>query len=155
MSSVESNASVRKYELEIAIDATKDVVWKALTTETNAWWLPDFHMVGEGSVVTFDAQAGGHLIERIEGGGSLLWYTVTLCTPGESIHLVGHVAPEWGGPMTSMLQLALQERDGQTILVVQDASFGNTSDSHAKTLEDGWRWLFTDGLKAHVESAKA
>ena len=43
------------FELEIAIDAPRDHVWQALVDETNAWWLPDFHMVGEGSIVTLAA----------------------------------------------------------------------------------------------------
>jgi len=38
------------------IDAPRERVWQALVDETNAWWLPDFHMVGEGSVVTLGSQ---------------------------------------------------------------------------------------------------
>ncbi len=152
MSALETNATVRTYELEIVIDATPEEVWRALTEETNAWWLPDFHMMGEGSVVTFDARAGGQLVERTEPGGSLLWYTVQMCTPHVSLHLVGHIAPEWGGPATTMLRLGLEERDGGTVLVVQDATFGHTSAETAKSLEDGWRQLFTDGLKRYVEA---
>lgn len=73
-----SEANCVQYELEIAIDASRERVWKAIFEETNFWWLPDFHMVGEGSVVTFDTAAGGAgLVEHLEGGGGLLWYQVT------------------------------------------------------------------------------
>ena len=146
-----ATAQILRYELEIRIKATAERVWAALTEETNAWWLADFHMVGEGSVVKFDARAGGHLIETMAGGGSLLWYTVNMCIPQRSIHLVGHMAPEWGGPATTMLELALVEGDGVTHLRVSDALFGNVSASTAKSLEDGWRQLFGDGLGAYVE----
>ena len=140
-----------KHELEIPIQAPVEVVWKALTEDTNAWWLPDFHMVGEGSVVTLDATAGGHLIERHENGSSLLWHTVIMCTPGESLHLVGHLAPPWGGPATTMLHLALRAEGETTVLVVEDALFGHVSDSTAESLEQGWMQLFGEGLKPHAE----
>jgi uncharacterized protein YndB with AHSA1/START domain len=141
----------KKYQLEIVIDAPREAVWRALVDETDAWWLPDFHMLGEGSVVTFDATAGGQLIERKEDGGSLLWYTVSMCTPGESLHLVGHMAPAFGGPSTTMLHLALTERDGATVLSVEDALFGHVTDASVSSLEAGWAQLFGDGLKRHVE----
>ena len=109
-------------------------------------------MVGEGSVVTFDAAAGGQLLESKQDGGSLLWYTVSMCTPGESLHLVGHLAPAFGGPATTMLHLALSERDGATVLSVEDALFGHISDENVANLEAGWGQLFGDGLKRHVEA---
>lgn len=148
---LETRAAI--YELEIPIDRARDRVWQALTGETNAWWLPDFHMVGEGSVIRFEAEAGGRLIERHENGKSLLWYTVLMCDPGVSVHLVGHTSPEWGGPNTSMIKFLLEDRDGGTMLRVTDAVFGHVTDKTAKSLEDGWRWLMTDGLKSYVESA--
>lgn len=141
-----------KYELEIPIQAPVEIVWKALTEDTNAWWLPDFHMVGKGSVVTLDARAGGQLIETQPDGGSLLWYTVQYCKPGEALYLVGYVAPDWGGPATTMLKLALEEHDGGTRLAVSDALFGCIEDSGVQSLHEGWTQLFTDGLKKHVEA---
>ena len=143
----------RKYELEIEIEAPRERVWEALTNETDMWWLPDFRMVGEGSAVHFEARAGGHLVESREDGGSLLWYTVQMCMPGESLHLAGHIAPEWGGPATTMLHLALAEKDGKTVLLVQDALFGHVAEKTANSLESGWRQLFTDGLKQHAEKS--
>ncbi len=139
------------YELQIPIDAPQAVVWKALTEETNAWWLPDFHMVAADSVVSLQARAGGHLIESVADGGSLLWYTVQMCVPGKSLHLVGFMAPEWGGPATTMLELSLEETDTGIVLVVRDALFGQVTASTAKSLEEGWGKLFGQGLRRHVE----
>lgn len=139
------------YEIEVPIDGSREQVWNALTRETNAWWLPDFHMVGEGSVVSFDARAGGVLVEETPDGGSLLWYTVHMAMPLESLHLVGHVAPEWGGPATSLLRLRLDERDAGTVLSVTDALFGHVGDATVSSLKEGWGQLFGDGLRRHVE----
>ncbi len=139
------------YELQIPIQATKEKVWKAMTDETNAWWLPDFRMVGENSVVTFDARAGGSLIETKEDGGSLLWYTVQMCQPKTAIYLVGHIAPDWSGPAISMLKLSLEETDDGCILSISDAIFGHVTDENTACQEKGWNQLFGDGLKAYVE----
>ncbi len=140
-----------KYELEIEIQAPRKVVWSALTEEINAWWLAGFRMVGDGSVLTLDARAGGQLVESREGGGSLLWYTVQMCLPEESLHLVGFIAPEWGGPATTMLELSLEDLRGGTLLRVKDALFGVVSKKNAFSLRDGWGQLFGEGLKRHVE----
>jgi uncharacterized protein YndB with AHSA1/START domain len=141
-----------RYELEIDIAAPPERVWTAVTDQTNAWWLPDFHQVGPDSVVTFDAVAGGHLIERTPDGGSLLWYTVTCIMPGKhTVYLVGHCAPDWGGPSTTHLKLAVEPRGDGSALVVSDAYFGHVDDTNIGNTHEGWRLLFTDGLKAFVE----
>ena len=152
MSPETTTARILQYDLRIDVAAPRDSVWRALTEETNHWWLPDFHMVGEGSVVTFDARAGGQLLETREDGGSLLWYTVHMCVPGRSLHMVGHIAPEWGGPLTTMLHLSLEEEGDGTVLHVHDAQFGHVTEEGAGSLREGWRQLFTDGLKRHAEA---
>lgn len=140
------------YEMEIVISAPRARVWQALTDEINEWWLPDFHMAGEGSVVSFKAEAGGQLLERHENGKSLLWCTVIFCEPGVAVQMTGHIAPEWGGPTASMLKFHLEDRDGGTVLKITDALFGYVSDESVESLQGGWRWLMTDGLKAYVET---
>ena len=144
-----------EYFIEIPIAAPPETVWRCLTEEIDAWWLPDFRLVGAGSRVTLDARAGGQLLEQLEGGGSLLWYTVAMCTPGRSLDLVGHLSPDYGGPATSMLKLELEAagRDrGATLLKVRDALVGHLSPTLARTMRDGWTQLFTDGLAAHAAS---
>lgn len=149
-----SEAGVVKYELEITIEAPRDKVWRAFTEETNAWWLPDFHMVGEGSVVTLDARAGGGLVEELEGGGSLLWATVHMCQPQNyTIYLFGHTAPDWGGPTTSNMKFEIEATgDESCVLKVSDARHGHIDEENIKQLEHGWTWLLTDGLKQFAET---
>ncbi|MCA9319246.1 MAG: hypothetical protein KDB53_00860 [Planctomycetes bacterium] len=142
-----------KYEFEVTMRGSRDLVWSTLTEATTDWWLPEFHMVGPESKVTLDARAGGQLLEVTAGGDSLLWYTVIMCLPQKALHLVGHVGPNWGGPATTMLTLSLQDRDeGRCTLRVQDALFGHLSEQSARSLEDGWRQLFENGLKTRVEA---
>lgn len=147
-----SEAGVASYELSVEIDASPEQVWKALIDETNAWWLPDFHMVGAGSTIAFEPRAGGGLIETLPDGGSLLWCTVHWIRPAERvIYLVGHSAPDWGGPYTSHLKLTVEARGMESLLKVTDAHTGNIDDKNLESLHSGWTTLFTDGLKRYVE----
>ena len=75
-----------------------------------------------------------------------------MVTPGESLHLAGQIFPQWGGPATSLLHLALEEQGESTVLRVTDAHHGHVSDANVQSLESGWKQLFTDGLKRHVEA---
>jgi uncharacterized protein YndB with AHSA1/START domain len=151
MSNVEGS-QIHQFELEITIAASKSRVWEALTEETNAWWLADFRALGEGSTVTFDAKPGGHLVENTPDGGGLVWYSVQMAQPGSALYLVGHTAPDWGGPTLSMLKLSLEATEDGCTLKVSDSLVGRVSEQQAKSLKSGWAQLFGEGLKAHAES---
>jgi uncharacterized protein YndB with AHSA1/START domain len=151
MSANDRNVRVAQYEIEVPIERPRADVWRSLTEEIDAWWLPDFHMVGEGSVVTLDARAGGQLLEARADGSSLLWCSVHMCVPGEALYLVGHLAPDWGGPTLSMLKIALEDRGEGTLVRLSDSQLGPVSDENLRSQEDGWRQLLGDGLKRHCE----
>jgi len=141
-----------QYEFEIHMNASKEKVWQALTEDIDAWWLPDFHMVGTDSKIQLDAVAGGQLIESKADGSSLLWFTVQMCDTGNSLHLAGFIFPQWGGPGITLLHLSLEGVEGGTKFKVQDSQLGAIQPSSAKSMEDGWIWLFTDGLKKYAEA---
>jgi len=145
-------ASIHQFELEIEINAPVGRVWEALTDEIDAWWLPDFRAAGADSVVSFHARPGGALVETLPDGSGLVWYTVQMTQPGKAIYLVGHEAPDWGGPRISMLKLSLETHASGTVLKVGDTRMGRI-DRDVRATEEGWRQLFGDGLKRHVEEA--
>ncbi len=145
-------SSVAHYELEVEIAAEPDRVWNSIVSETNAWWLPDFHMIGPDSTVRLEARAGGGLIEEQQDGSSLLWYTVQSIQPtAKKIYLVGHVAPDWGGPACSHLKFAVDPRGTGSVVIVTDAQFGHVSEQSLASSEEGWTALVRDGLKAFLE----
>ncbi len=152
-----SSSTCHQCELEIAMEATRERVWKAIFEDTNRWWLPDFHVAGPDSVVTFDPRAGGRgLIEETSDGGGLLWYRVQMYLPAEfAIYLIGHIAPEWGGPSTSSLKLSVEESKTGCVFKVTDARHGNIDAKHIQSAQDGWNQLFNEGLKAYVEKSSA
>ena len=143
-------ATVASYELELPIQAKRDVVWEALTVSINEWWLPDFRILGPDSRVELDPVLGGHIAEHGADGAALVWYTVQMVVPGKSLHLVGHIAPAWGGPTLSMLQLKLEATDEGTVLKISDALVGVMSETQLTSLQSGWKQLFGDGLAAWV-----
>ena len=100
----------------------------------------------------FSADKGGALLETSPNGASLEWYRVQMCEPGKSLYLVGYLAPDWGGPTTSMLKLALKAEEDCSILTVSDALLGNVTQNKANSAQDGWKELFGSGLKGCVES---
>ena len=146
-----------QYELEISIDAPPDRVWNAIVTETNAWWLPDFHIVDSESIVEFDINPGGRgLIEHRPDGSFLQWYVVQSYMPSQfKMYLVGNVAPDWGGPSTSNLSLMLTAKSGGCVLRVVDAHHGKVNDKYIESLHSGWNQLFGDGLRQYVENSIA
>lgn len=150
--SLAQDAQIARYELEVPIRATAEKVWAALFDDIGTWWLPDFHMVDPSSSVSFDARPGGGIIETTTDGAGLLWYTVQWIQPAQHVvHLVGHVAPDWGGPATSHLKICIESTDDGCVLRVTDAHQGNIDPKNMESLDSGWRQLFTDGLKAFVE----
>ena len=149
-----ANAGCATIELEIAIEASREKVWNAIFEETEMWWLPDFRAAGPNSKVTFDPRPGGRgMVEDTADGGGLLWFNVQMFLPEQfKIYLVGHIAPEWGGPTTSNLKLAVEETETGCVLKVTDARHGNIDESQTQSYSDGWNQLFSDGLKTYVES---
>ncbi|MEQ1829205.1 MAG: SRPBCC domain-containing protein [Pirellula sp.] len=125
-------------------------VWKAITDQVSSWWLPAYHTLGDGSIITLEANAGGRLFEK-NGTKELLWYTVLAVEPERSITLAGYISPKYGGPATTMLELSVVSEGNQTRLDISDALFGTVSDGLARSLHSGWKELFTEGLKTFVE----
>lgn len=147
-----TDAKIIKFQFEVPIERSAGEIWALMINEIDAWWMNDFRALGEGSKMTLRAETGGQLVESAPDGNSLEWYRVQMVSPGKSLYLVGYMAPDWGGPTTSMLKLAIEDRDGGGTLIVSDALMGNVSEASASSAERGWRTLFGDGLKPFVEN---
>ena len=151
MSAITSETRAVEYSLSIEMNAPAERVWQSLVDEVDAWWLSDFRVVGPESVLTLEAKPGGRLYESAPDGTGLLWFTVQQVMPGKGLDLIGHLSPDYGGPAMTMLSIRLEEEDGVTTVSVRDAISGRVAQENVASLESGWRWLFTDGWKAHVE----
>lgn len=146
-----TDAKIIKYQFEVPIKRSAADIWATMIDEIDAWWMNDFRALGEDSKVTLNAETGGQLIESAADGSSLEWYRVQMVSPGKTLYLVGYMAPDWGGPTTSMLKLAVEDRDIGSALIVSDALLGNVTEASARSAEEGWKILFKDGLKEFAE----
>ena len=154
MNDSETAAGIAAIEIEIEINAPREEVWRVMFEETNQWWIPEFRVVGVNSKITFDPIAGGKgILEEVDDGSWLKWYEVQMYLPADfKVFLFGHVAPEWGGPTTSNMKISLEESESGCVFRLSDARHGNVGPGDTQSFEDGWRQLFTDGLKKYVES---
>ncbi len=145
-----TEASVASYEVSVTIQSSRARVWRGLTDQLNAWWLPDFHMLGTDSIVTLELKPGGRMYEESEGSG-LLWYTVLSFEVEKSLDTVGFLTPQWGGPATSMLSFRLAADGDGTLLTMTDALSGHVSQKQIDSLHSGWTDLLSTGLKPYAE----
>ncbi len=147
-----TDAKIIKYRFEVPIKRSAADIWALMIDEIDEWWMDDFRALGEGSKVTLNAEAGGQLTESGADNSSLEWYRVQMVSPGKSLYLVGYMAPDWGGPTTSMLKLTVEDRDSGGALIVSDALLGNVTEASASSAESGWKVLFGEGLKGFLET---
>ena len=146
-----TDAKIIKYQFEVSINRSPTDIWDLMIDKIDAWWMDDFRALGNGSKVTLNAERGGQLIESNADGADLEWYRVQMVSPRQALYLIGYMAPDWGGPTTSMLKLAVEERGNGGALIVSDALLGNVTENSAKSAESGWKTLFGDGLKNFAE----
>jgi uncharacterized protein YndB with AHSA1/START domain len=141
-------------ELEIPIAAPAVQVWKAMTEEIDNWWNEEFYFTKEPRTIQLEARLGGRLYEQGSDGSGLIWYHVVAIDPGKTLTLAGPFAPPYAGPAYATLHLALEPRgDEKTLFRMSESVFGHIHEGMKSSLEDGWKLLFQQGLKAHVERA--
>lgn len=137
-------------ELEVEIDAPRERVWQGLTDEIGEWWPQEFFTT-KSPRFTLEPRVGGHMYEDTGDGTGAIWFQVTAVRPLESMHLQGHIAPPFGGPATSLVTLALEERDGKTVFKLTDALFGVLPEKDRECLVKGWRQIFEGKFKSYFE----
>ena len=144
-------AQVFKYDFAIEIAKSAQRVWPLLINDINHWWSADFRVLGEDSAVSLDPRPGGMLLEEGANGDFLEWYRVQMAQSGKALYLVGDLAPDWGGPSTSMLKLALTDSADGCVLTVSEGLSGCVSEASVQSAEAGWRTLFGECFKQYAQ----
>jgi uncharacterized protein YndB with AHSA1/START domain len=146
-SSAPITSATHRLTLEIA--RPQLAVWKAFTDEVQSWWPKDFYATDSPQRMIFEVKPGGRLYEDSGNGNGLVWYHVIALNAPNSITMSGFIAPPFGGPATTLLNVTFSAKDkSATIMEVTDSTFGCLEE--ATTLE-GWRQLFEDGFKTWIE----
>lgn len=148
--SVRDSVSVATHRLTLEIARPQATVWKAFTGEIHSWWPKDFYATESPQRIVFEVKPGGRLYEDSGKGNGLVWYQVIALNAPNSITMSGFIAPPFGGPATSLLNVSFSARSNSaTTMEVTDSTFGCLRDIDATA--EGWRLLFEDGFKAWVE----
>jgi uncharacterized protein YndB with AHSA1/START domain len=145
-----ANAKCLTLTCTVEINAPRRRVWDAMITEIDVWWLPQHRMARDSKMIVLEPRAGGRLYEEATGGG-LLWYSVQMISPDESIDLFGALARRFGGPAISILHISLKEQGDQTAITIEDSLIGGFGDELGAQTHAGWAELFGQGLKPYVE----
>jgi len=144
----ESNAHA---ELAVTIRAQPRKVWKALITETGRWWPKEFFANPGSQGMVIEPRVGGRMFEDGGDGAGVLWGIINVFDPPRGLDIVGFLAPAFGGPATTMIQISLQEVEAGTELRLSDQTWGPISPGLKKSLLEGWRILMEDSLARFVE----
>lgn len=139
--------------IEVNIAATREAVWQAMVFEIGEWWRKDFLVCAESQGMNLQPRAGGLLYESAKAEGSgFVWGSVIRFEPSEHLAYTAQMAPPWGGPAHSIVQIALTDQSDVTSLVLSDSLVGHLTEDLLKSLESGWLQLFGEGgLKSYVE----
>src|SRR3954469_9616856 len=141
-------SAVHRLSLEIA--KPPGAVWKAFTRDIQHWWPKDFYATESPKRIVFEVKPGGRLYEDAGEGNGLVWYHVIALDAPNSITMSGFIAPPFGGPATSLLNVSFSTKDkSSTAMEVTDSTFGCLGDASATA--ESWRLLFKDGFKKWVE----
>jgi len=147
-SGTEVTSATHRLRLEIA--KPQAAVWKAFTKEIHAWWPKDFYVTESPRRIVFEARPGGRIYEDSGKGNGLVWYHVIAVDAPNSITMSGFIAPPFGGPATSLLNVSFSAKGkSATAMEVTDSTFGCLGDP--KATKEGWRLLFEEGFKSWIE----
>jgi hypothetical protein len=142
------------HRLSLEIASPQAAVWKAFTRETHSWWPKDFYATESPERIVFEVKPGGRLYEDSGKGNGLVWYHVIALDAPNSITMSGFIAPPFGGPAVSLLNVSLSPKGkSATAMEVTDSTFGCLGDRAAT--KEGWRLLFEQGFKGWVERSRA
>lgn len=143
---MESSFQLVKIEQEMRINAPRERVFAALTSELGAWWP---HRFKPGSTVYCDDFVGGTSGERFAGGGGALYGQIVYYDPPYKLGQSGASAMTKGMNAFGMDTL---EEDGAGTLYRKSLTFwGDVPDDVVKMFEMGMRELMEEALKAYVE----
>jgi hypothetical protein len=90
-------------------------------------------------------------------GEGTIWGTVIGLRTEEVLEVAGDSSPEWGGPNRGLMRWDLVASDEQpetTTLRFRHAVHGHVSSDTLGSLDEGWRLLFGECLKGHVENER-
>lgn len=129
---------------EHKIDASKETVWRLLTTRVGDWWSPPYRMIRGNSEMTVELRPNGAMVEQ-KGDTFILWAVVTMTVPGKTLELDG-----LSGMVQGRFTFTVVE-DGDGTLLTIDHKTIEVETGEPEGYSDGWTHL-ANGLKQLAEA---
>jgi len=138
-----------KIELEMRINAPRERVFAALTTEYGNWWP---HRFKPDSTCYCDARPGGEIGERFADGGGAIYGYIVYLDPGVKLVTSGMGALARGHVGYGVETL---EDDGEGTLYKRSMTlWGDVPPEIEVMFREGSRQLMEDALRGYLESGK-
>lgn len=135
-------------EAETAIAAPPERVWRALTSETAAWWGKPYQR-GDAQDLVLDARPGGLLLERWADGDGAVWGTVTAVRQDQHLEIEGSFG--MAGPVAGVVRITLAPHGEDTVVRLSHEAVGNVDAETQRSYSLGWDDLLGVRLKTFVE----
>jgi DNA-binding transcriptional ArsR family regulator/uncharacterized protein YndB with AHSA1/START domain len=136
-------------EQNIAIKASPEVVFDALTGEISAWWTAPYFHTGETRQLVLEALVGGRFYEDLGNNEGLLLATVMLVRRPDELRLMGPMG--LAGVVHGVISFDLEAQDGGTRLKLSHRMVGEVSDEIESAFSGGWQELLGTRLCSFVE----
>jgi uncharacterized protein YndB with AHSA1/START domain len=138
-----------KIEMEMRINAPREKVFAAFTTNYDKWWPHRYH---DDSTCSVEAKAGGHIYEQFKAGGGAITGTVVYIEPPYKLATSG---PSSLGRGLSSYSVATCEEDGENTLFKRSMElWGSISEEVEKMYRDGGHQLMEVALRGYLEEGK-
>lgn len=138
-------------ELTVALRATPDQVFQALTGEIDSWW--SYRIMADSHVV-LEPQVGGRFYEAFNLGGGALYAFVNYLKPGEEIRLAGSMGlAEEAVNNVIYLTMSLPQPD-TTHLKLSHHFMDRVNGITVETFKRSWMELLGHQLKSFIEEGK-
>lgn len=136
-------------EQRVRIDAGRERVWQALTSDPGAWWGSPYTVRADRVGLRLDLAPGGTLWEDWGDGQGWAWATVRGFRRPELLDLTGTFMLT--GAVDGSAAFELSEADGGTLVCLRQTAMGAVTDEVADEWRAGWADLLGVRLKAFVE----
>jgi hypothetical protein len=99
---------------KVAMAASPQQVYDALTGEIAEWWDGAHSISGDAANLSLDPRPGGCFCERLPAGGGVRHLTVLFASPGKELRLSGGLGPLQEGAVVGMMIWRLARSGGAT-----------------------------------------
>ncbi len=135
-----------KVETELHINAPRERVYAAMTTEYGNWWP---HRYKADSTVTADVRPGGFITEHFKDGGGAVTGTLLYLDPPSKI--VGSGPSSLLKGFDNYQVMTFIEQDGGTLLQTSMDIWGDVTEDFEKMFREGQRHFIEVSLANYLE----